>query len=242
VKPSGRSGLTLSFRSACASRHWQGSRATLRTGQTRYGDGQVLSVPAVRKDGARISVEFTIVPFINDAGQMIGIAAVMRDATARFEEPARLASSARRRRCSEQRRCPVVTAPPEWADGEQPDHKRNRVLMVRHDTGIGAPPISSKIFWRISSSEIGHVDDPIPVHRQRKCCLARIVSGGGAPASNSPCGAPIEFRSSPPQSREPAGSAVKRSRSLKQFTWTTARAPAAISETAAIKDTTAATD
>src|SRR5580704_17028571 len=67
-------------------RHWQGYRATMRTGQTRYGDGQVLSVPAVRKDGARLSVEFTIVPFTNDAGQTIGIAAIMRDATARFEE------------------------------------------------------------------------------------------------------------------------------------------------------------
>jgi PAS domain S-box-containing protein len=67
-------------------RHWQGYRATMRTGQSRYGDGQILSVPAVRKDGARISVEFSIVPFTNDAGQMIGIAAIMRDATARFEE------------------------------------------------------------------------------------------------------------------------------------------------------------
>jgi PAS domain S-box-containing protein len=67
-------------------RHWQGYRATMRTGQTRYGDGQVLSIPAVRKDGAQISVEFTIVPFTNDAGQMIGIAAIMRDATAQFEE------------------------------------------------------------------------------------------------------------------------------------------------------------
>ena len=68
------------------SRHWEGYRATMRTGQSRYGDGQVLSVPAVRKDGARISVEFTIVPFTDDAGRMIGIAAIMRDATARFEE------------------------------------------------------------------------------------------------------------------------------------------------------------
>jgi PAS domain S-box-containing protein len=67
-------------------RHWQGYRATMRTGQSRYGDGQILSVPAVRKDGARISVEFTIVPFTDDAGRMIGIAAIMRDATARFEE------------------------------------------------------------------------------------------------------------------------------------------------------------
>lgn len=67
-------------------RHWQGYRATMRTGQSRYGDGQILSVPAVRKDGARISVEFTIVPFKGDTGEMIGIAAIMRDTTARFEE------------------------------------------------------------------------------------------------------------------------------------------------------------
>jgi PAS domain S-box-containing protein len=67
-------------------RHWQGYRATMRTGRSRYGDGQLLSVPAMRKDGTRISVEFTIVPFTDDAGHMIGIAAIMRDATARFEE------------------------------------------------------------------------------------------------------------------------------------------------------------
>jgi len=67
-------------------RHWQGYRATMHTGQSRYGDGQILSVPAVRKDGTRVSVEFTIVPFADDAGKMIGIAAIMRDVTARFEE------------------------------------------------------------------------------------------------------------------------------------------------------------
>jgi hypothetical protein len=38
-------------------------------------------------------VEFTIVPFTNDAGQMIGIAAIMRDATARFEELTRAGDS-----------------------------------------------------------------------------------------------------------------------------------------------------
>jgi PAS domain S-box-containing protein len=67
-------------------RHWQGFRATMRTGESRYGDGEILSVPAVRKDGVRISVEFTIVPFTNDSGDMIGIAAIMRDTTTRFEE------------------------------------------------------------------------------------------------------------------------------------------------------------
>ena len=67
-------------------RHWEGFRTTMRTGQSRYSEGQMLSVPAIRKDGAQISVEFTIVPFTGDSGQMIGIAAIMRDATARFEE------------------------------------------------------------------------------------------------------------------------------------------------------------
>src|SRR5689334_2702384 len=67
-------------------RHWEGFRTTMRTGQSRYGAGQTLSVPAIRKDGAQISVEFTIVPFADESGRMTGIAAVMRDATARFEE------------------------------------------------------------------------------------------------------------------------------------------------------------
>jgi PAS domain S-box-containing protein len=67
-------------------RHWHGYRETMRTGQTRYGDGQILAVPAVRKDGSRLSVEFTIVPFTGESGTMNGIAAIMRDVTARFEE------------------------------------------------------------------------------------------------------------------------------------------------------------
>jgi PAS domain S-box-containing protein len=67
-------------------RHWEGYRATMRTGQSRYSEGQTLSVPAIRKDGAQISVEFTIVPFAGQSGEMIGIAAIMRDSTARFEE------------------------------------------------------------------------------------------------------------------------------------------------------------
>jgi hypothetical protein len=58
----------------------------MRTGQSRYSEGQTLSVPAIRKDGTQISVEFTIVPFTDHSGQMIGIAAIMRDTTAPFEE------------------------------------------------------------------------------------------------------------------------------------------------------------
>lgn len=67
-------------------RHWDGYDHTMHTGQTRYGDGQLLAVPAVHKDGSRLSVEFTIVPFRDSAGAMRGVAAVMRDATTRFNE------------------------------------------------------------------------------------------------------------------------------------------------------------
>jgi PAS domain S-box-containing protein len=67
-------------------RHWDGYRATMETGQSRYGDGDVLSVPALRQDGKTISVEFTIVPLKDGAGQMLGIVALLRDVTARFEE------------------------------------------------------------------------------------------------------------------------------------------------------------
>jgi PAS domain S-box-containing protein len=67
-------------------RHWTGFDATMRTGQSRYGAGDLLSVPATRKDGKRISVEFTIVPFHDANGRMEGIAAVLRDITPRFEE------------------------------------------------------------------------------------------------------------------------------------------------------------
>ncbi len=67
-------------------RHWDGYRRTMNTGKTRYGAGDLLAVPAIRKDGSRISIEFTIVPFHGEGGQMLGIAAVVRDVTTRFEE------------------------------------------------------------------------------------------------------------------------------------------------------------
>lgn len=67
-------------------RHWEGYEKTMQTGQTRYGGGDLLAVPAIRKDGSRISVEFTIVPFHDETGAMAGIAATLRDVSARFEE------------------------------------------------------------------------------------------------------------------------------------------------------------
>lgn len=67
-------------------RHWDGYRHTVATGQSRYGEGDVLSVPAQHKSGAVISIEFTILPLHDESGAMVGMAAVMRDVTKRFEE------------------------------------------------------------------------------------------------------------------------------------------------------------
>lgn len=67
-------------------RHWDGFATTVRTGKTRYGAGDVLAVPALRKDGSRISIEFTILPFVDRSGRVLGMAAILREVTKRFEE------------------------------------------------------------------------------------------------------------------------------------------------------------
>jgi PAS domain S-box-containing protein len=67
-------------------RHWDGYRKTMATGESRYGEGALLSVPGVCKDGRQISLEFTIVPLKDEKGAMTGIVAVMRDVTVRFTE------------------------------------------------------------------------------------------------------------------------------------------------------------
>ncbi|MBI3966983.1 MAG: PAS domain S-box protein [Chloroflexi bacterium] len=66
-------------------RHWDGYHRVMQTGQTRYGT-ELLAVPAMRKDGSRISVEFTIVLLKDAAGRPAGVAAVVRDVTARRAE------------------------------------------------------------------------------------------------------------------------------------------------------------
>ena len=55
-------------------------------GKSRCGEGDVLSVPALHKNGTTTSVEFTVMPLKNESGAMIGMAAMMRDVTKRFEE------------------------------------------------------------------------------------------------------------------------------------------------------------
>jgi PAS domain S-box-containing protein len=77
-------------------RHWEGYRQVMASGRSRYGAGEMLSVPAVRKDGATISVEFTITPLQSADGAVVGLIAVMRDVTARFAEIKALREQVRR--------------------------------------------------------------------------------------------------------------------------------------------------
>jgi PAS domain S-box-containing protein len=78
-------------------RHQEGYRRVMATGSTRYA-ADLLAVPGQHRDGARLSLEFTITLVRDDAGRLLGAAAILRDVTARWqreqEMKARLAALA----------------------------------------------------------------------------------------------------------------------------------------------------
>jgi PAS domain S-box-containing protein len=67
-------------------RHWEGYDRAMQTGTSRYGEGDLLAVPGLRKDGTRVSIEFTVALIRDAGGRTIGVAAILRDVTQRFEE------------------------------------------------------------------------------------------------------------------------------------------------------------
>src|SRR5262249_33880367 len=76
-------------------------------GKSRCGEGDVLSVPALHKNGTTTSVEFTVMPLKNESGAMIGMAAMMRDVTKRFEET-RVKAKTSRGDDDSQSRSPII--------------------------------------------------------------------------------------------------------------------------------------
>ena len=64
--------------------HRRGFHRVMATGVTKY-DRELLAVPATRKDGSRISLEFTVVLIRGVNREILGIAAILRDVTARWE-------------------------------------------------------------------------------------------------------------------------------------------------------------
>lgn len=66
-------------------RHWEAYDEAMKTGTTRY-NRDLLAVPAIRKDGTRISIEFTIALIRDADGKLLGPAAILRDVTTRWNQ------------------------------------------------------------------------------------------------------------------------------------------------------------
>ena len=64
-------------------RHRVGYHRVMATGVTQY-DRKLLAVPATRKDGARISLEFTVALIRGAGREILGLAAILRDVTERW--------------------------------------------------------------------------------------------------------------------------------------------------------------
>lgn len=65
-------------------RHWDGYYRVMESGTSRYSV-DMLATPALRKDGARLSTEFSMVLIRGSNGGMLGVAAIIRDVTARWQ-------------------------------------------------------------------------------------------------------------------------------------------------------------
>ena len=66
-------------------RHWEGWEKVMASGVTKYGRDP-LAVPAMRKDGSRISIEFNVVLIRAGSGELAGVAALVQDVTARWQK------------------------------------------------------------------------------------------------------------------------------------------------------------
>jgi PAS domain S-box-containing protein len=77
--------LDLIIPEAQRKRHWDGYHKTMETGETRYAT-DVLRVPALHKNGHRLSIAFTVALLYSADRQVTGIVAVVRDETARFND------------------------------------------------------------------------------------------------------------------------------------------------------------
>ncbi len=77
------SSLDLIIPERFRARHWSGWTAALTAGHSRYADGQILAVPALRKDGGNISIEFSIQLLSGHYG-IDWVIAVIRDVTERY--------------------------------------------------------------------------------------------------------------------------------------------------------------
>lgn len=74
------------------SRHWEGYWRVMASGETKYKTG-LLSSPGIRKDGSRVSLEFSMVLLRDGDGDMAGCASIMRNVTERWKKEKSLKES-----------------------------------------------------------------------------------------------------------------------------------------------------
>jgi PAS domain S-box-containing protein len=77
--------LTLIIPERLRHRHNVGFDKSMETGTTRYGS-QLLKVPAIHKDGRTLSIAFSVAMLFDENDKVTGVAAVIRDETARWLE------------------------------------------------------------------------------------------------------------------------------------------------------------
>ncbi len=63
--------------------HWRGYYAALNAGHTRFG-GQVRTTRSLHKDGRKLYVDMSFSVVTNGEGEVLGSAAMARDATERY--------------------------------------------------------------------------------------------------------------------------------------------------------------
>jgi PAS domain S-box-containing protein len=66
-------------------RHDQGYSQVMESGRSKYAT-ELLAVPALTRDGSRISVEFSMTLIRDHDGRISGAAAIIRDVSARWEK------------------------------------------------------------------------------------------------------------------------------------------------------------
>lgn len=88
-------------------RHWEGYRRVMATGVTAYGS-RLLSAPALRRDGSRISTEFSMTLLSAGNGPVYGSGAILRDVSERWAREKNL----RTRLAELEERCGATAPPP----------------------------------------------------------------------------------------------------------------------------------
>ena len=67
------------------SHHWEGYFRVMESGDTKYRTG-LLTSPGMRRDGSRISLEFSMSVVRDDNGEVVGCASILRDVTTRWQK------------------------------------------------------------------------------------------------------------------------------------------------------------